>query len=748
MMSHRFETTRSMTTTIEAIIKARWLLRSIPSLGAPSRPSSLSPISNPTHPRRFDPSRSSSTLSIVNRLDHSLEGLYQLISTHPILKSRIDRDPRLTSLRTFIRNSLGDHRPRDDRSNPFKLSFYGSRLSRRSEVIDYLLINPQRCSNSDSNHLINDRYARFDQPHPSSSLKIEFDQRAAWLGDQNVLRLNNRWLKDNELEIEEVQVDWRPSPSISFLDHPPTGDLIIIVLDALRENHLVDRQLLPPSIHQPVMILLNSNHPQLTSNLVLDSDLEPLTLRINSTAALMGLRTVSEDPKSAYDRIQGSGLNEVRSGILKLLNPTLTDTGSAISKPKPIQLLKSLSICEYVLSITIDQLIKISEDVMIATTRLYEHRRKFEELSSRVNQVLSEDSSLDQRSNATQTRLREILNKQIGFWKLPFVYDQVDYRVIKTLEDIELSEIEKKLIFQAGQLKMLQLQSEDLLDALMEDPILKQYQTPTMINRILQGQSKSKHYRSSTALATREDLNQFESIKLFDRRRSNLFHRGGPIAVLQNRSHQLILQNLTSGLGLSILSFFSYLGHHDSLSGGKTLDSFKFLTDNYPSIPCFILVYLIYRSQSSWKKSVDQFVSDFTRWRENLNHDLTNHKQLMIEGILLTRLKVDFVTELDTRIKRSLDFQATARINPRRGLDNDHDGSESQCMVTEAVDSQDKPIEQPILDLRKSIPNADQPYGIKDFVNQVKSQLDLAQNQIYSLFSPHTLLHRSRGPKK
>ncbi|PLW15997.1 hypothetical protein PCANC_14182 [Puccinia coronata f. sp. avenae] len=362
-------------------------------------------------------------------------------------------------------------------------------------------------------------------------------------------------------------------------------------------------------LHQPTLVVIDTGdipkkYIKLTTPPSSASNHQE-TVCINLSAALRATqKELGDDHCHLIDQIRHSGLLELNQAISRALNRPSEEIHTRIL----------FSQSELALHLHSERLLRLSHHIHSAQQRLYTYQIRLNKLKKQLHHsqqlLLAEKISLD--VSPVLTRL--------GFFSLPFRAHSVGHYVLQHLQETGLDEMEKRLIFHAGQVKLMHENVEEVVQELAADGELKEYRRETEMNGVMQGRRYGELWGAEA----------MGSVGILAARKRQLVGQGGPLHVLQTRAHALLRNNVAAGAGLSVFSLASYWNSYQLLLTpalqGDSLTAHNY--HNHPAITSlFLLVSLIYLSQSSWSKSLNAFRNDFARWNEALKNDLLTQQQ-------------------------------------------------------------------------------------------------------------------------
>ncbi|KAA1092914.1 hypothetical protein PGT21_017985 [Puccinia graminis f. sp. tritici] len=435
---------------------------------------------------------------------------------------------------------------------------------------------------------------------------------------------NNNWIN---LDIKHTHTNWKTNPlrtttTTEQQQHPLNAQLIIIVFDPITEYHLLKQQLtLIKNIHQPLLILLDSPIPADLLKPILFQKEPFLALNhntilfIDSQAALDAIHHFDHDNQAAIDRIRNSGLLELRQAIHTALQPR-PPSSSAQQKDAPNRLRPALSLAELALDLAEEKVLSIVEETQTASTRLAQYHRRLQRLQNLARSVQGPGSS---EPSALKSPLFKLLISRLGFFRSLFSPDLVGTRASVLLDQLYLDQIEKNLIFQAGQIQIIKQKADEVIGELLRDPILARYRTETMVNDVLRSRATDHDlFLLDQQHDVSSEKKEMGSVRIFEQHKRRLLGPGGPVQALQTKATRMSGNTVFLGLGIAALSLAS---HPPLLLLFPALPS-PLPSLPSPALPAFLALAALSFAQKSWSKSVRSFGQDLDRWNRNLHHHL------------------------------------------------------------------------------------------------------------------------------
>ncbi|POW15345.1 hypothetical protein PSTT_02265 [Puccinia striiformis] len=333
-----------------------------------------------------------------------------------------------------------------------------------------------------------------------------------------------------------------------------------IPAEALQADLLIikteEKQQLPlHRIHQPVILLVD--HAKIHAD---TPKTNITTLVIDSEHAANAIHEYEHGSggSHALDQINQSGLTELKKQITKNLE----------NHPNN-RMLAALSVSDHFLSLSVDQLLSLTNQLQLASERLSYYKSKFDTLKKSEASLGQEDASpsID-------------LSQFPGFFQVfPFGTGSVGCKIWKIIQDTSLSKIEQNIIYGAVKMDSLNERVEDLVHQIINDRTLKTNDLITEVekNNILRNRvyMKNKGYET------------IEAIRIYESRKGQLSMDGGLVDILQNKASEILSINLL------LQSLFL----------------------------------------NNWRKYCRLFIRDFERWKSSLYLDLLTHHQLKLDQI-------------------------------------------------------------------------------------------------------------------
>ncbi|KAH9445914.1 hypothetical protein H4Q26_004389 [Puccinia striiformis f. sp. tritici PST-130] len=372
-----------------------------------------------------------------------------------------------------------------------------------------------------------------------------------------------------------------------------------IPAEALQADLLIikteEKQQLPlHRIHQPVILLVD--HAKIHAD---TPKTNITTLVIDSEHAANAIHEYEHGSggSHALDQINQSGLTELKKQITKNLE----------NHPNN-RMLAALSVSDHFLSLSVDQLLSLTNQLQLASERLSYYKSKFDTLKKSGASLGQEDASpsID-------------LSQFPGFFQVfPFGTGSVGCKIWKIIQDTSLSKIEQNIIYGAVKMDSLNERVEDLVHQIINDRTLKTNDLITEVekNNILRNRvyMKNKGYET------------IEAIRIYESRKGQLSMDGGLVDILQNKASEILLNQSVITITLSGLSLLL----------SSSIESL--------ALPGFVLVSSVWFYQNNWRKYCRLFIRDFERWKSSLYLDLLTHHQL----------KLDQIFKLSTRCPSSI----------------------------------------------------------------------------------------------
>ncbi|KAH9455409.1 hypothetical protein MJO29_012190 [Puccinia striiformis f. sp. tritici] len=355
------------------------------------------------------------------------------------------------------------------------------------------------------------------------------------------------------------------------------ADLLIIKTEEKQQQLPLHR------IHQPVILLVD--HAKIHAD---TPKTNITTLVIDSEHAANAIHEYEHGSggSHALDQINQSGLTELKKQITKNLE----------NHPNN-RMLAALSVSDHFLSLSVDQLLSLTNQLQLASSRLSYYKSKFDTLKKSEASLGQEDASpsID-------------LSQFPGFFQVfPFGTGSVGCKIWKIIQDTSLSKIEQNIIYGAVKMDSLNERVEDLVHQIINDRTLKTNDLITEVekNNILRNRvyMKNKGYET------------IEAIRIYESRKGQLSMDGGLVDILQNKASEILINQSIITITLSGLSLLL----------SSSIESL--------AIPGFVLVSSVWFYQNNWRKYCRLSIRDFERWKSNLYLDLITHHHHKINQI-------------------------------------------------------------------------------------------------------------------